>query len=124
MRGTAARPAARRSALAVRAQKEDAGVVYVGNGKFVKEDAKGIQSGTGKGDVGPLTGMTGGWAGGEKALDAFKTEVKAAPMEAEFTDPAEKKVVYNAKTGQVTHLTLILPSGMQTRRTRWRDAVV
>lgn len=78
-------------------------MVYVGNGKFVKEDAKGIQSGTGKGDVGPLTGITGGWAGGEKALDAFKTELKAAPMQAEFTDPAEekKKVVYNAKTGQV-----------------------
>lgn len=75
----------------------------MGNGKFVKEDTKGIQSGTGKGDVGPLTGITGGWAGGEKALDAFKTELKAAPMQAEFTDPAEekKKVVYNAKTGQV-----------------------
>lgn len=77
------------------------GVVYVGNGKFVKEDTKGVQSGTGKGDLGALIGMTGGWAGGEKALDAFRTELKAGPKEAVFTDPAEKKVVYNAKTGEV-----------------------
>lgn len=68
------------------------GVVYVGNGKFVKEDTKGVQSGTGKGDLGALIGMTGGWAGGEKALDAFRTELKAGPKEAVFTDPAEKKV--------------------------------
>eukprot|EP01025_Chloroclados_australasicus_P050097 TRINITY_DN5726_c0_g1_i1.p1 TRINITY_DN5726_c0_g1~~TRINITY_DN5726_c0_g1_i1.p1 ORF type:complete len:190 (-),score=15.24 TRINITY_DN5726_c0_g1_i1:163-732(-) len=84
-----------RRAVAVRAQEE----IYIGNGRFVKDDPKKYPS---------RTPLTGGWAGGENGLREFiaKTELRGKDSKEVRRGPATKllggkDVIYTGKGNYV-----------------------
>mmetsp|Transcript_25430 Transcript_25430/g.48187 ORF Transcript_25430/g.48187 Transcript_25430/m.48187 type:complete len:334 (+) Transcript_25430:51-1052(+) len=66
------------------------GVVYIGKGKFVKDDERKYPE---------KTALTGGWAGGETGLWEFREDAKATITKAKKEqEEAKKTVVYNVET--------------------------
>uniref|UniRef100_A0A7S0WWP0 Uncharacterized protein n=1 Tax=Pyramimonas obovata TaxID=1411642 RepID=A0A7S0WWP0_9CHLO len=76
-------------------------IVYIGKGKFVKDDVRKYPN---KENVLGLTGLTGGWAGGEKGLVEIRSEYTGVEKKEKVKE--EPKVVYNAKTGKEISVSL------------------